>query len=206
MITKKILSTPDEIKAYSDPYRIEIITTMNEIGEPATVKQIADRMGEVPAKVHYHIKKLEKFHILELVKTKEINGIIAKYYEPVAHTFQIQSRGWSQASLDILKTETEKVVHTIFERSKKIFLDKVRRTDLKDKNYNEDELQQNIGSVLSDTDLYLTDAEAKEFNKYLRELKERHEEIKDREDRKKYNFFYSFTEVITDLDTDKNKN
>ncbi len=39
-------------------------------------------MGEVPAKVHYHVKKLESAGILKLQHTKEINGIVAKFYQP----------------------------------------------------------------------------------------------------------------------------
>ncbi|MGL5244429.1 MAG: ArsR/SmtB family transcription factor, partial [Sarcina sp.] len=74
------LTTLEQIKAYSDPYRLKIITFLRNNREAATVKEIADFFGEVPAKVHYHIKKLEKAGILELVRTKEIKGIIAKYY------------------------------------------------------------------------------------------------------------------------------
>lgn len=63
------LTTLEQIKAYSDPYRLKIITYLRNNQESATVKEIADFFGEVPAKVHYHIKKLEKAGILELVKT-----------------------------------------------------------------------------------------------------------------------------------------
>ena len=78
-----------EIKAFSDPYRMMIMKQYYKLARPATVKQIADEMGEVPAKVHYHVKKLESVGILKLKHTKEINGIIAKFYEPTAQTFKV---------------------------------------------------------------------------------------------------------------------
>lgn len=84
------LTTLEQIKAYSDPYMLKIITYLRNNQESATVKEIADFFGEVPAKVHYHIKKLEKAGILELVKTKEIKGIIAKYYYLTAESFNIE--------------------------------------------------------------------------------------------------------------------
>lgn len=56
----KVLSTIEEIKIYSDPYRIQIMNMFNRQGRPSTVKEIADQMGEVPAKVHYHVKSWRK--------------------------------------------------------------------------------------------------------------------------------------------------
>lgn len=87
----KHLTEMDEIKAFSDPYRMIIMKNYYKLGEPATVKQIADNMSEVPAKVHYHVKKLESAGILALKHTKEINGIVAKFYEPTAKSFKIEN-------------------------------------------------------------------------------------------------------------------
>lgn len=88
----KVLTTLDEIKSFTDPYRIIIMKHYFRLGKPATVKQIADEMGDVPAKVHYHVKKLEAAGILRLNHTKEINGIVAKYYEPTAKTYKIENQ------------------------------------------------------------------------------------------------------------------
>lgn len=84
-----LLTELSAIKAYSDPYKIKILQTYYKLNQPATVKQIADYMGEVPAKVHYHVKKLEAVGILKLMHTREINGITAKYYQPMAKHFDI---------------------------------------------------------------------------------------------------------------------
>jgi predicted transcriptional regulator len=88
----KVLTTLNEIKSFTDPYRIIIMKHYFRLNKPSTVKQIADEMGDVPAKVHYHVKKLETAGILRLNHTKEINGIVAKYYEPTARTYKIENQ------------------------------------------------------------------------------------------------------------------
>lgn len=90
MQNEKILSTIDEIKTFSDPFRIKILLCFGEAEEPLTVKQISVKLGEVPAKVHYHVKELERINVLELVSTKEKSGILEKYYMPTAQNFRIE--------------------------------------------------------------------------------------------------------------------
>lgn len=88
----KVLTTMEEVRSFTDPYRIVIMKQYLKMNRPATVKQIADEMGDVPAKVHYHVKKMIAAGLLKLDHTKEINGILAKYYEPTARTFQIENK------------------------------------------------------------------------------------------------------------------
>jgi predicted transcriptional regulator len=63
----KELTKLDEIKAFSVPYRMKILDCMYSFKAPATVKNIADRMGETPAKIYYHIKIMEDAGIVHLV-------------------------------------------------------------------------------------------------------------------------------------------
>ncbi|WP_108722212.1 ArsR/SmtB family transcription factor [Gorillibacterium timonense] len=85
----KILSTIEEFKAISDPYRMQIIQLFGSAKKPQTVSELAVQLGDSPAKVHYHIKKLEKAGIVSIVETKEVNGILAKYYRPTAESFHV---------------------------------------------------------------------------------------------------------------------
>lgn len=70
--------------------RINILLAFGEAKEAPTVKQIAVKMGEVPAKIHYHVKELVRINVLELVSTKEKSGILEKYYLPTAKNFRIE--------------------------------------------------------------------------------------------------------------------
>lgn len=44
--------------------------------EPLTVKQLADRLGEVPSKVHYHVKELERIGVLGIVDKKKKQALL----------------------------------------------------------------------------------------------------------------------------------
>ena len=85
----RYIETDEEIKIFSDPYRMKIINAYIKAGQPMTVKGVADMMGEVPAKVHYHVKKLISIDILRLDHTEVINGITAKYYALTTDSFRV---------------------------------------------------------------------------------------------------------------------
>lgn len=83
-----VLRDLEQIKAIAHPYRLEILECFEE-EQPATAKQIADKIGEPHAKVNYHIKTLQKVNILQLVDERVKSGIIEKYYLPSARMFVI---------------------------------------------------------------------------------------------------------------------
>ncbi|WP_440118938.1 ArsR/SmtB family transcription factor [Paenibacillus sp. QZ-Y1] len=127
---QKVLSTIEEIKVYSDPYRIQIMNMFNTQGRPSTVKEVADQMGEVPAKVHYHVKKLEKIGLLTIVSTREINGIIAKYYEPFKGEIQLRNEDEENSPLkQVFRSETLKLLNEMFEQSRKRFMNQAEKGD-----------------------------------------------------------------------------
>lgn len=84
----RVLSTDEEIRIVSDPYRLRILNIYSENDKPMTVKEVAVAMEEVPAKVHYHVKKLLSIDILELDHVEVIKGIHAKYYRLVTEAFR----------------------------------------------------------------------------------------------------------------------
>lgn len=173
MEKEKVLTTLDQIRVYSDPYRIEILFNFEKFDRPANCKEIADSMGEVPAKVHYHIKKMEKAGILTLAYTKNINGIIAKYYEPTAENFIIQqSLKESDAINSIVGKTYLNTISQIFDKGKSDFLKIVEKNA---KNHNKGK------GVVQYSDIFLTDDEAEELHNYIDKI------IKEREHRKNKN-------------------
>ena len=48
------------------------------------------KLNEVPSKVHYHVKELERIGVLEIVETKEKGGVIEKFYLPTAEIFKVK--------------------------------------------------------------------------------------------------------------------
>lgn len=188
MEKSKILSTVEEVKAISDPFKFRILKTFSDINEPATVKQIADCLNEVPAKVYYHVKKMEKLGILQLIYTKEIKSIIAKYYEPTAEHFEVEcGNDFDDVNKTVMLGETQRMIAEVYNNSKNVLLEEISlcaKNDIK-----------NHGK-LTMTDLYLTEQQAKEFSKNIEEFVESHK-FKDKNvaDENKYHCFISVIKV-----------
>lgn len=163
------LVTVEQIKAYSDPYRLKILTFLRNRREASTVKEIADYLGEVPAKVHYHIKKLEKVGIVEIVRTKEVKGIVAKYYYLTAENFQIEGEEIKNQTRKIYKSQILNIVNEYYDKSKEKSIDTLmKKVNLSSKN--------NAISIIS-RDMNIDEELFKQFDIELRELVKKYESI-----------------------------
>lgn len=189
----KTLTTLEEIKAFSDPYRMQIIRCFKELGKPATVKQVADEMGEVPAKVHYHVKKLEKVNILELIYTKEIKGIIAKYYRPTAKSFRIENCNYETPMFKDFLTKTQKLFSNVFDDAKRIFIDQLDsfQLDKPDKSLED--------GFITSSYLYLTKEQYMDVQNYIKNLSYENQK-KDNEEKERY---FLMTSIIR-IEDEKN--
>lgn len=176
----KGLTTLEEIKAINDPYRLQIIFYYQRMGRAATVKEIADNMGEVPAKVHYHVKKLESAGILRLSYTKNINGIIAKYYELTARDFHIKVDNIKvdNMSPDVSKQVAEQnfklTVIAAYDSSKKIAVE---------------DAAEDSKPMFNINTLYMTDEKLIEFRKMMFEYIKKYKIDTHEENAKEVHFF-----------------
>lgn len=116
---KDVLVVDDlaQLKAMSNSYRIQIIHAFED--QPATAKQISEKLGEPHSKVNYHLKTLEKVGIVRLVCQKPKYGVIEKYYEPVAKTFILDSK--SMQADEKLAQSMDKASLALFDRVAKDF-------------------------------------------------------------------------------------
>ena len=191
MLDTKVLSSIEEVKAISDPIKFKILMTFNNMEKPATVKQIADALKEVPAKVHYHVKKMEKLGILQLIYTKEVNGIIAKFYEPTARHFEVKcSDDIDNASKTVLLGETQIMLSKIYDTSKETFLEELSEAAKKN---------EKINGTLTMRDLYLTETQAEEFSKYIEDFFNKYKiQDKNVDNTSKHHCFVSFLKLRAD--------
>lgn len=175
MEKKLVLKTIDQIKAISHPYRMSIIKSFSASRKPMSVKMIADEMDETPSKIHYHLKELVKNDILELVKTREINGILEKFYFPVAENITIEKElltseyedSGLQILIDMLDSAKEDIVKVI-----------------NDEDY--EEKSQGLGFT---TRLYLTNDEMESFREEVASLLEKYDSHKSK-NRKPYDLLH----------------
>lgn len=78
----------EQLRAIADMLRLRIIDLLQK--KPMTVTQLGDELDVAPAKVHYHVRELEKVGLLHLAETREKGGILEKYYQPVAREISVE--------------------------------------------------------------------------------------------------------------------
>jgi predicted ArsR family transcriptional regulator len=170
MQKEKVLSTLEEIKVISDPFRFKILVLFNKESGSLTVKQMAVKLKEVPSKVHYHVKELERIGVLEIVETKEKGGIIEKFYLPTAEMFKVKK------DIGVIDESYEQAGENLISIMHEDFMESMKNKIAGDKK------QLNYGLT------YLTDEEVEQLGELILEF------MKDKEQREKakpYMFGYA---------------
>ncbi|PAT02207.1 hypothetical protein CI105_02355 [Candidatus Izimaplasma bacterium ZiA1] len=174
---ERVISTDEEIKIFSDPYRMKIIEVFLDSDEPITAKKVADIMGEVPAKVHYHVQKLLKIKIIELDHIKVINGINAKYYKLVNDRFSVEFK--KDGSLNSQLQRLSKVQNVLVSHIES-FKDEVLSAT---EGFKDIEKDTEFGGMFYRKNLYLTIEEAKEIQDMMEEIIEKYSTNKENKSR-----------------------
>lgn len=79
----------EQVKAIADPLRIQIL--WETFDEAKTGKMIGDILNMAASKIHYHLRELEKNGLVVVEKTEEKNGIVQKFYRPIARRLYVKS-------------------------------------------------------------------------------------------------------------------
>ncbi|TDM07013.1 ArsR/SmtB family transcription factor [Macrococcus lamae] len=82
MLDILVIDNLAQLKCVSDPFRIKLLELLSE--NEKTGQQLADELNIPRAKIHYHLRELEKYGIIEMVKTEQKHSIIQKFYSPTA--------------------------------------------------------------------------------------------------------------------------
>lgn len=80
-----ILETYEQLKVISDPLRTKMLIYLVE--QPHTGQMLAQELNLSRAKILYHLRELEKYGIIQLVRKEERGGNILKFYQAVARGF-----------------------------------------------------------------------------------------------------------------------
>ncbi|MCJ0930502.1 winged helix-turn-helix domain-containing protein [Virgibacillus halodenitrificans] len=81
----KLLTTHEQLKALSDPFKCELLLRLME--KPQTGQQLSEVFELSRARIHYHLKELEKNDLVTIVRKEEKNGIVQKFYQATAGGF-----------------------------------------------------------------------------------------------------------------------
>ncbi|HEV8245141.1 MAG TPA: helix-turn-helix domain-containing protein [Polyangiaceae bacterium] len=80
------LTSLEQMRTLADELRMRAVDALTY--RPMTVTQLGEFLGQAPAKVHYHVRELERVGLVKLVETREKGGILEKYYRSVAKSFR----------------------------------------------------------------------------------------------------------------------
>src|SRR6516165_934722 len=101
----------EQLRAIADMLRLRIFEVLQQ--RPMTVTQLGEELGEAPAKVHYHVRELERVGLLRLVETREKGGILEKYYRAVAGSFLVSNDLLQRTGSDALVAAGHDIVQAI---------------------------------------------------------------------------------------------
>lgn len=152
----------EQLRAVADVLRMHILNVLTD--QPMTVTQLGEALGQAPAKMHYHVRELEKVGLLRLVETREKGGILEKYYQPVAKDFTVSNSLFLRANPD----ESLATVGAFFDQLRDDFQRAFRLAiEKKDEHF---------GFALDSKLLYLTLEEHAELSKKIFELFKQYEQ------------------------------
>ena len=170
-----IANTAEEVKMIFEPYRLKILKVIHKSEKEMTVKQIATQLEQAPNKVHYHVKKLHDFGVLDLVRTENINGIIAKFYKTTYNGYMIGSEGKSQ---EVLSAKEEAIMNALDDSVKSFKEDMVTYINM----VAEKGKEAQRGLIIGYEKLYMTKEEKEDFIEELDKLyKKYHKEDQSKE-------------------------
>ncbi|MBB4823715.1 DNA-binding transcriptional ArsR family regulator [Sporosarcina luteola] len=85
MENTQFVTTREQLKAISDPLRVQILVLLIE--KEYTGQQLSEVLELPRSKVHYHLKALEKVGFIQLIREEVKGGTVQKFYRAVALSF-----------------------------------------------------------------------------------------------------------------------
>jgi len=145
----------EQLRAIADMLRLRIFEMLQQ--KPMTVTQLGEELGEAPAKVHYHVRELEKVGLLRLVETREKGGILEKYYQPIAREISVE-KSLLSAPPDEALAMIGALLNQMKDGFQRAFREALRQKEMKPR------------ASLSYTRLYLTSEEQEQLLGQIAEL------------------------------------
>ncbi|SFA97532.1 Helix-turn-helix domain-containing protein [Lentibacillus halodurans] len=78
----------EQLKVLSDPLRVKILWELDQGAQ--TGKMLSIKLNLPASKMRYHLTALEKAGLAEIERTEVINGIVQKFYRPIAKEISLE--------------------------------------------------------------------------------------------------------------------
>ncbi|SDK09351.1 Helix-turn-helix domain-containing protein [Nonomuraea maritima] len=88
------VTTEEQLRAVSNLTRHRIMAVLRF--EPATITQIAARVGLAKGSSSYHVRLLERAGLVKVVRTRKVRGVTERYYAMAARSIELPDPGPGQ--------------------------------------------------------------------------------------------------------------
>jgi len=156
MLEQYEIDSVEQLRAIADILRLRIIDLLQS--HPMTVTQLGEVLATAPAKVHYHVRRLEKVGLLQLVEKREKGGILEKYYQPIAKDISVSKNLF----LNVPPNESLAATGIWFDQVKDGFQQALRAAM--------ERREEEPNLILAFTHIHITTEEHKQLAKQLYEL------------------------------------
>ncbi|KAB2971065.1 helix-turn-helix domain-containing protein [Streptomyces sp. SS1-1] len=85
------VTTDEQLRAVSNLTRHRIMAVLRF--EPATITQIAERVGLAKGSSSYHVRLLERAGLVRVVRTRKVRGVTERYYAMAARAIVLPDPG-----------------------------------------------------------------------------------------------------------------
>ncbi|MGW1227743.1 ArsR/SmtB family transcription factor [Streptomyces sp. NPDC001515] len=85
------VTTDEHLRAVSNLTRHRIMAVLRF--EPATITQIAERVGLAKGSSSYHVRLLERAGLVKVVRTRKVRGVMERYYAMAARSVTLPDPG-----------------------------------------------------------------------------------------------------------------
>lgn len=143
-----VVQSPEQAMALLNPLRAEILS---RLAEPASASEVARGINEIPQRVNYHLKALEKVGLVRRVGSRQVRNLVEVLYLAIARTYVLsEGLNWAGNTVQQMKDQGS-LAHLVqtAERMKRDALMLMERSDQ----------QEEIPSATLDTRIQLASAE-----------------------------------------------
>ncbi|QRG68084.1 winged helix-turn-helix domain-containing protein [Brevibacillus choshinensis] len=143
-----VVEAPEQAMALLNPLRAEILS---RLAEPASAAEVARGINEIPQRVNYHLKALEKVGLVRKVGSRQVRNLVEVLYLAIARTYVLsEALNFANETIQQMKDQgaLSHLIHTA-ERIKRDALALMERSDR----------EEEIPSATLDTSIRLASAE-----------------------------------------------
>lgn len=192
------LESVEQLRAVSDNLRIRILEVLER--RPMTVTQVGDRLGLAPAKVHYHVRELERVGLVRLVETREKGGVLEKYYRAVAQGLSVPAWLLRTAPPDEIRSSVAGMLQRLSDGITRALTRKLRSAaEVETEARADTEMETGELIEISSAMAFMTDDEARQVSRRIFDLLNQYGARRDVEGEREYTV--TLTAYVEEADT-----